>query len=240
MSISAAIACSEHIRKMQGVLDGGISNEGGRALSASLRLLITESLLRRAWREVSPGNVSIRYPDISRYVRDYAGRGGVYAFARAIDESQLPLGTMLFGRLPKPRNDDGIRAYLEPEPIFQKGSPESFAKAVCCILDGVPIRRESLIKYVANHAGGIHHGKPIKEGLREYIALDDLIRNGVKGGLIPGANPLVGDVGCHHIYYEVFTSADAVLRSPRVLEKLSGHVDQVDGWPPDPNGDNAL
>lgn len=210
-----------------------MSNEAGRALSVLLRLLVADKLLEAGWREVAALGPTIRFPDISRFVERYEGSRSVYLFAGSGDGSNLPLGMMLFGRIPPPKSDDEIRDLLMQQPDMYVGTLKRFLLSDCCIIDGVPIRRESLIRYIANHAGGAHLGsKPVDPNKPEYVALSELEANGLRGGPIPGSRLLIGDEGIDAIYYEVIAMADIIVRCNDIAEKLMHCVDTPTGWPP--------
>ena len=238
MNVSAAVVCGEHLRRMKSVLSDPPTDEGGRQISVSLRLLLCDSLVERAWREVGIVPPMIRYPCIRNHVERHQGKSRVYMFAGPGPDSVLLNRFVLFGELDPPRNDAEIkRMILGAEATPNTGRMKKFCQAWCCMLDGFPIRRETLVRFISNSMGGAHHGLKSdtkKKGTKaeEEAALVAFVQNGVVGGPMTGGDFIFEETGVNALYHELYAAAEIMLNEPTIGEQLLECRHVRDGWPP--------
>lgn len=238
MAISASIVCGEKLRQLKRILDDRPSDEGGRELSGALRLLLCDGkpLISRAWEEqqMLPPNMS--YPCIKDLVSKYKTRDGVFLFTGAGPGSQLGIHMLLLFtkiKITQPLSDDEIRQLLTKNdaPMY-RGKLSRFIDAPCCILGGIPVKRSSLIRFVANHMGGVHHGQSVDKAKAEYVAMDNLLKSGIPDGPVPGSQMVFGDSGVNAIYYEIYATADILVREAAIGGTFLTIKQERTGWPP--------
>ena len=165
-----------------------VSREVIRRGSAILRRLLVEKELGRAWRAVgSEKEPIILGANLDLLIRDYDRNEIYFALAGGAHREGLLMGAFCMCTSPPPE-----RKFDEGESLDNMMNYpftlSQYVESACALVEGEPVKRRELIKYMANIRGGVHiTGAKLRpdeqEIIRKVSNMDKKINDHVLDGL---------------------------------------------------------
>jgi hypothetical protein len=136
--------------------DQDVSDESLRRSSPVLRRFLVEEQLLRAWRSTGlSGQPEVLAPTLSKRLTVASLNAVRFATAERADYKGMTVA--LFFQSDEALTPAQIKKISELGPPEAKQTLTEFTNSTCMIVEGTPITRIELIKYVANKLGGAHY-----------------------------------------------------------------------------------
>jgi hypothetical protein len=180
----------------------GVSERALRRTSVELRKLIVEGYLQRAWRLAGFQREPRLMTASLSPILDRLGSRVVFGVAGgAKDRGRIVQG--MYGY----KGTEAIPDDLEATPPIVEIGLHRFTREPCFVWGQVRINRHSLIKYVANKAGGAHFdaGRSSLAEEEAYRVLDNFTEM--------KESPAVGQPMKDMVYYELLAAGQAIAES---------------------------
>jgi len=180
--------------------DQDVSDESLRRSSPVLRRFLVEGQLLKAWHNAGlSGQPEVLAPTLNKRLTVSSLNAVRFAAAGGADYKGMIVALVF--------ESDEALTQAQIKKISELGPPESkqtlteFANSACMIVEGTPINRLELIKYVANKLGGAHYDSKRE---KEYQRLLDHV----------GRTYTVA--GKNGIYFELLSTGQRLVRSPDI------------------------
>ena len=195
--------------------DGAAGDELRRG-SAVLRRLLVEQELLAAWGQLGiPGHPTVRSVDLELMIEGGVGNTMAAVAGGARIGRHVFAGAMLEGPFDSPEQaPKRDRATHEIERVFRLAD---YVESPCAIADGETVSRREVVKYFANHLGGVHLSRKARK------TEEPMVRRLQR---VQGLFQIHGLEGLHH---EILAIGQATGEAPdiqRLVAEIRRNVDR--------------